>query len=299
MLNTDYVFLKELRIMGVLQRFAISYFFVASLHLLSVYRGNKFLTRPEEPSYSQILGVFLPEILTHTGFLGIYLYYTFAFNYDEGCPRGYQGPGGLERRGQFFNCTGGAANYIDRLILGEKHLYQWSTSKTIFKHTLNHDPEGILGLTTSILLTGVWIDLWQNHDQASFSLHSTHSMVHFVLCRWILGLWFGFHPNKRFPYRTNSCREKSVVSVIRFGNRIYCPHDLPHLLSLDRHDSGLEKRISFSFRGIQCYSLVFGSSNYGPLFPLFLSSGQRQSCVASFSMLSHYYPLVTHCNIPS
>lgn len=40
------------------------------------------------------------------------------------CPRGYLGPGGIGDFGNYLNCTGGAAGYIDRLVLGEKHIYQ-------------------------------------------------------------------------------------------------------------------------------------------------------------------------------
>jgi heparan-alpha-glucosaminide N-acetyltransferase len=43
MLNTDYTPLSEIRIPGVLQRFSVSYAVVASLHLLSIYRGNRYL----------------------------------------------------------------------------------------------------------------------------------------------------------------------------------------------------------------------------------------------------------------
>ena len=35
----------------------------------------------------------------------------------ENCSPGYLGPGGLSENGTHFNCTGGAANYIDRIIL--------------------------------------------------------------------------------------------------------------------------------------------------------------------------------------
>ena len=43
--------------------------------------------------------------------------------------RGYLGPGGLSEDGQHMNCTGGAAGYIDRVILGSAHIYQNPTSK--------------------------------------------------------------------------------------------------------------------------------------------------------------------------
>lgn len=58
--------------------------------------------------------------------------------------RGYNGPGGYHDDGKYFNCTGGAAGYIDRLILGTKHLYQYPTIKHIYE-SLPFDPEGLLG----------------------------------------------------------------------------------------------------------------------------------------------------------
>ena len=39
------------------------------------------------------------------------------------------GPGGLHDGGDTFNCSGGAAGYIDRLLLGEEHMYNWNVIK--------------------------------------------------------------------------------------------------------------------------------------------------------------------------
>lgn len=41
---------------------------------------------------------------------------------------GYLGPGGIGDLGKYPNCTGGAAGYIDRLLLGDDHLYQHPSS---------------------------------------------------------------------------------------------------------------------------------------------------------------------------
>lgn len=152
-LNTDYTNLSELRVPGVLQRFALSYLFVALFHVYSVYRANKYLSRPGQITSAQLVVIFAPEIAAHCSILLIYLYFTFWFNYASECPKGYQGPGGLEEQGKFFNCTGGAANFLDRAIFGTDHIYKRPTSKEVYKHTLSHDPEGLLGLTTSILMT--------------------------------------------------------------------------------------------------------------------------------------------------
>ena len=43
--------------------------------------------------------------------------------------RGYLGPGGLHDNGSYFNCTGGAAGYIDRKLFGENHIYGHPTSE--------------------------------------------------------------------------------------------------------------------------------------------------------------------------
>ena len=47
------------------------------------------------------------------------------------CLSGYIGPGGLHESKLHENCTGGAAGYIDRVVLGEKHLYGNPTPKVI------------------------------------------------------------------------------------------------------------------------------------------------------------------------
>ena len=59
---------------------------------------------------------------------------------------GYLGPGGLfDDNTVPGNCTGGAAGYIDKLILSENHIYSNPTPKEVY-HTDPFDPEGILGM---------------------------------------------------------------------------------------------------------------------------------------------------------
>lgn len=43
--------------------------------------------------------------------------------------RGYLGPGGIGDMGLYANCTGGAASFIDRWLLGENHIYQTPSSR--------------------------------------------------------------------------------------------------------------------------------------------------------------------------
>ncbi|XP_010148707.1 PREDICTED: heparan-alpha-glucosaminide N-acetyltransferase-like, partial [Eurypyga helias] len=81
---------------------------------------------------------------------GIWLCLTFLLPVP-GCPRGYLGPGGIGDFGNYPNCTGGAAGYIDRLLLGEEHMYQHPSSSVIYQTTMPYDPEGILGTINTIV----------------------------------------------------------------------------------------------------------------------------------------------------
>lgn len=62
----------------------------------------------------------------------------------DGFLRGYLGPGGIHEDGKYENCTGGAAGYIDKQILGLNHMYKYPTSYTIYGGVA-FDPEGIFG----------------------------------------------------------------------------------------------------------------------------------------------------------
>jgi heparan-alpha-glucosaminide N-acetyltransferase len=85
--------------------------------------------------------------------IGVAVHTSLTFLLEvPGCPRGYLGPGGAQKDGSYFNCTGGAASYIDRTVLGVKHIYQNPTCKKFYDTDVPHDPEGILGCLTSILM---------------------------------------------------------------------------------------------------------------------------------------------------
>lgn len=58
----------------------------------------------------------------------------------------------MHENGSYYNCTGGAAGYIDRLILGRYHLYQYPTCREIYQTTEPYDPEGLLGCLTTCVL---------------------------------------------------------------------------------------------------------------------------------------------------
>jgi hypothetical protein len=84
-------------------------------------------------------------------------YFLFVFS-------GYIGPGGLHKNASFFNCTGGAAGYIDRTWLGQDHLITgWSSYTGVYKNVLTVDPEGVLGYLTSTFL--VFLGLQVGHGK--------------------------------------------------------------------------------------------------------------------------------------
>lgn len=66
------------------------------------------------------------------------------------CPRGYLGPGGIHEYEKYQNCTGGAAGFIDRTILGENHMYQRAKIRSVYD-SLVFDPEGIFGCLLTIV----------------------------------------------------------------------------------------------------------------------------------------------------
>ncbi|KAL5248885.1 hypothetical protein ACHWQZ_G017915 [Mnemiopsis leidyi] len=110
-----------------------------------------------EVETTTISGGFVKNLLIHTWpqwfiivlFTTLWGVITFVLPVP-GCPTGYIGPGGIANGGLYPNCTGGAAGYIDRLIFGS-HMYQHPTCKPMYKTTLAHDPEGILGSLTAVL----------------------------------------------------------------------------------------------------------------------------------------------------
>ena len=171
-----------MRIPGVLQRFGASYFVVATLHTTSLYLYKGELIGPCEYHHyfrkKNILFTFTISVRFHQ-LIDIIPYYiewiamfiltliyftlTFLWKYDAFCPAGYVGPGGLHNNASYYNCTGGAANYIDQWVLSRNHLYGSFTARHIYdpsnSYHLIHDPEGILGTTNSILLTFIGLQI--------------------------------------------------------------------------------------------------------------------------------------------
>ncbi|GLD66406.1 heparan-alpha-glucosaminide N-acetyltransferase-like protein [Lates japonicus] len=141
----------NLRIPGVLQRLAWSYLVVACLDLL-VARGHlDILTTGAWWSPGIDILLYWPAWLCVLLLEIIWLCLTFQLPVP-GCPTGYLGPGGIGDMGLYANCTGGAAGFIDRWLLGENHIYQTPSSRVIYATHMPYDPEGVLGSINSILM---------------------------------------------------------------------------------------------------------------------------------------------------
>ncbi|CAL1675726.1 unnamed protein product [Lasius platythorax] len=136
--------LKDLRFPGVLQLLAVSYFVCATIETIFMRMHSQFgrftILRDVLNNWAQWL-IILTIVATHT-------LITFLLPVPN-CPTGYLGPGGYYHFGEFPNCTGGAAGYIDRLVFGS-HMYS-KTQNPVYGTILPHDPEGIMN-TMSIIL---------------------------------------------------------------------------------------------------------------------------------------------------
>uniref|UniRef100_A0AC11DGR9 Heparan-alpha-glucosaminide N-acetyltransferase n=1 Tax=Ovis aries TaxID=9940 RepID=A0AC11DGR9_SHEEP len=142
---------EKARIPGVLQRLGATYFVVAVLELLFAKPVPE--TCASERSCFSLLDITAswPQWLFVLILEGVWLALTF-FLPVPGCPTGYLGPGGIGDGGRYRNCTGGAAGYVDRLLLGDQHLYQHPSSAVLYHTEVAYDPEGILGTINSIVM---------------------------------------------------------------------------------------------------------------------------------------------------
>lgn len=137
--------LERLRVMGVLQRLAVGYLVAASLAVLMTPRrwGAGTLLGDKRCGALADVVVLLPQWIVVLALAAVHLAAQLLLPVP-GCPQGYMGPGGIHRDGAFTNCTGGAAGYVDRLVLGEEHLYQLPGTRQVYGSG-PFDPEGLLG----------------------------------------------------------------------------------------------------------------------------------------------------------
>lgn len=185
--------LSKLRLTGVLQRFAVSYMVIAFMYTieLTINKWTRAQSLSNVPYLNNLIGIIL-ELFTAVNYLAIYVYMTFYFEFDSNCPVGYTGPGGMTDGGKFASCTGGTAAWLDRLLLGTNHMYNDHEVKETFKTQVSHDPEGLLGYTTSILLTLIGLQCGKilicGGDARNGTVARPHRQKLFALGQWIVAL---------------------------------------------------------------------------------------------------------------
>ncbi|XP_076277651.1 heparan-alpha-glucosaminide N-acetyltransferase [Lasioglossum baleicum] len=135
--------LETIRIFGVLQRFSLTYLIVALTYLGLMSKRS---VKSQSPMLREVqdISVLLPQWCVMLAIVAVHCVLTFCLKVP-GCPTGYLGPGGLHDDGKHYDCAGGAAGYIDRIVLKEPHLHH---SATVY-NAGPYDPEGILGTLTS------------------------------------------------------------------------------------------------------------------------------------------------------
>ncbi|KAK3915094.1 Heparan-alpha-glucosaminide N-acetyltransferase [Frankliniella fusca] len=179
--------LESLRIMGVLQRLGVAYLVVASLAVLMTPRrwgaaavdlgapGSG--AKGRSPGALADVVVLLPQWVVVLALAAAHVV-AFLLLDVPGCPRGYMGPGGVHLDGAHPNCTGGAAGYVDRLVLGEEHLYQTPGAHAVYGSG-PFDPEGLLGCLSSVL-------------QVFLGVQAGSALVTFPSWRARLARWFAW-----------------------------------------------------------------------------------------------------------
>ncbi|XP_075985188.1 heparan-alpha-glucosaminide N-acetyltransferase-like [Anticarsia gemmatalis] len=141
----------DVRVGGVLQRLAAMYLLVGALEC-AFMRTSQNIT-PGRSLFRDISAGWQQWLATLV-LVAIQVCITLLVP-APGCPVGYMGPGGLHLSAygkNLTNCTAGIAGYIDRMILGESHLYKGGTFKDIYETTQRHDPEGLLGILSGVLV---------------------------------------------------------------------------------------------------------------------------------------------------
>jgi heparan-alpha-glucosaminide N-acetyltransferase len=108
--------LRQLRVPGVLQRFALTYLVVAVCETAFMRRESP--TNSEATWWWPLRDIVLNlwQWLIMLSLVAAHTCITFLLPVHN-CPKGYVGPGGLHDGGSFQNCTGGAARAID--VAGE------------------------------------------------------------------------------------------------------------------------------------------------------------------------------------
>ncbi|XP_043839813.1 heparan-alpha-glucosaminide N-acetyltransferase [Dromiciops gliroides] len=199
----------KLRIPGVLQRLGLTYLVVAVLELL-------FAKAVPENSAMDIIS-YWPQWIFILMLEAVWVCVTFLLPVP-GCPTGYLGPGGIGDFGKYPNCTGGAAGYIDRLLLGEDHIYQHPSPNVLYHTKVAYDPEGILGTINSIVMA--FLGVQAGKILLFYKDQHKQIMLRFFLWSAMLGIISGvltkFSQNEGFIPVNKNLWSISYVTTLSF-----------------------------------------------------------------------------------
>ncbi|XP_053533647.1 heparan-alpha-glucosaminide N-acetyltransferase [Ictalurus punctatus] len=176
---------ETLRIPGVLQRLAFTYLIVAILDVSTAGArlGGSSPNAWWFPVHDVVL--YWPAWVCVLMLEALWLCVTFLLPVPA-CPSGYLGPGGIGDFGLYPNCTGGAAGYIDRWLLGENHIYQTPSSRLVYQTTVPYDPEGVLGSINSILMA--FLGLQAGKILQHYRDNPRQIMTRFLVWGFVLGI---------------------------------------------------------------------------------------------------------------
>ncbi|XP_055612390.1 heparan-alpha-glucosaminide N-acetyltransferase [Uranotaenia lowii] len=251
--------MADLRWFGVLQRFGIAYFVVSVIHLYC-YRDNVQYERPLAKHFSDVLRLWTHWLIVLT-IVFVYLLIMFLVP-APGCPRGYFGPGGKHMFFQHPNCTGGITGYLDRAILGPRHLYQHPTARYVYD-ALPFDPEGPFGCLPTIfqvflgLQCGIMLQTFTEPVARIKRLSAWGT-----LCGLLGGILCGFSKNDGWiPVNKNlwSVSYVLVTASLAFFLLLICYV----LVDLKRYWSGKP----FLFAGMNSIVLYIGHSVFHSMLP--------------------------------
>lgn len=129
--------LHSIRFPGILQRIGVTYLIVGLLEItftketitvnkviwfyFQIFFLSKSLLQHARLSFLQDIFVAMPQWIIVLVMVFVHTAITFLLKVP-GCGRGYLGPGGDHNLGQYWNCTGGAAGYIDRIVFRD-HMF--------------------------------------------------------------------------------------------------------------------------------------------------------------------------------
>ncbi|CAF3370347.1 unnamed protein product [Rotaria sp. Silwood1] len=166
-LNTRFkVDLTVVRILGVLQRFAVVYGVIATIEVLCLQSKQYLSTTNNYTSTTTTVKLGTKKRLTtlfcdiinfplqwliNIGLITLWILIVYLVPFED-CPAGYLGPGGLHENGKYENCTGGITGYIDRVIFTDKHLYKFPTCQTVYGCKGPFDPENLFGAIPTMFL---------------------------------------------------------------------------------------------------------------------------------------------------